>query len=177
MLQRVLIAMALACEPDVLIADEPSSSLDVTVQAQILDLLRQVQARAGSAMVLISHDLGVVADVADRVLVMYGGRAVECGAVDKVFEEPLHPYTRALIGCQPEGVPQEGGGCRPIAGQPPSLSDMPAGCAFHPRCDEVRDVCGHLVPRLAEHSGGHFAACHRLPACGEEPAWLGVDSQ
>lgn len=178
MLQRVLIAMALACEPDVLIADEPSSSLDVTVQAQILELLREVQACTQSAMILISHDLGVVAEVADRVLVMYGGRAAEYGEVDQVFEKPLHPYTKALISCLPECAAEGGGRLQPIKGQPPSLVDMPAGCAFNPRCDDVEDVCERLAPSLAEFSRGHFAACHTLQAGinVDEPLAPAVDS-
>src|SRR5204863_3093935 len=132
--QRVVIAVAIANDPDLLIADEPTTALDVTTQAQVLEVLARVRQRTGSAMVLITHDLGVVAGVADRVLVMYAGRVVEAGTVRQVFHRPEHPYTLGLLGSRPRL--DRGGGRRleRIPGQPPSPIDVPPGCAFHPRC-------------------------------------------
>ncbi|MEO0999981.1 MAG: ABC transporter ATP-binding protein, partial [Pseudomonadota bacterium] len=144
--QRVMIAMALAGEPDLLIADEPTTALDATIQAQILDLLRSIKAETGMALVLISHDLGVIADMADRVAVMYSGRVIEEGAADALFEAPAHPYTRGLLAALPE---IEGPKRRPTAipGSVPAPHALPSGCAFAPRCPEARELCGPLMPR------------------------------
>ena len=150
MRQRAMIAMALACDPDILIADEPTTALDVTIQAQILELMQEVQQRTGTAIIMITHDLGVVADMADRVLVMYAGKPVEYGTLDEVFCEPLHPYTWGLMDSIPRAGMSEKSELCPIKGQPPSLINVPSGCPFHPRCPYVKDVCrseGAAVPR------------------------------
>ena len=162
MRQRVMIAMAIANEPDVLIADEPTTALDVTTQAQILDVLQAVRRRTHSALVLITHDFGVVAGVADRVLVMYAGKIVESGTVDQVLLHPAHPYTRGLLASMPRTA-QTGRRLMRIAGQPPSLIDVPGGCAFHPRCPfaGLPEPCASAVPLLRPTTAaGHDAACH-----------------
>jgi oligopeptide/dipeptide ABC transporter ATP-binding protein len=149
--QRVMIAMALSCEPDLLIADEPTTALDVTIQAQILELLAELRARLGMAMILITHDLGVVAEVCDRVVVMYAGQVVEHGTVDRLFREPRHPYTEGLLRAVPRlGVRHEQ--LAVIPGTVPSASDWPAGCRFHTRCPYGWDRCAeHTPPLLAAH--------------------------
>jgi peptide/nickel transport system ATP-binding protein len=155
MRQRVVIAMALACDPDLLIADEPTTALDVTTQAQIVELVASLQERLGTAVVWITHDLGVVAGIADRVAVMYGGRIVEQARVDDLFAHPSHPYTEALLAARPD--PAHAGGELPaISGSPPSPLDLPPGCAFWPRCPVRGDVrCEHELPPLREVGGGH----------------------
>jgi len=160
MRQRVMIAMALACDPDVLIADEPTTALDVTIQAQILELMEELQQRTGSAIVLITHDLGVVADMANDVLVMYAGRPVEYGTVEDVFYGPLHPYTWGLMDSLPEYAVDEKSTLCPIKGQPPSLIDVPSGCSFHPRCPFAQPMCTTKVPEYRLLEGSHGAACH-----------------
>jgi oligopeptide/dipeptide ABC transporter ATP-binding protein len=162
MRQRVVIAMAIANDPDVLIADEPTTALDVTTQAQVLELLQRARQRTNSAMVLITHDLGVVAGVADRVLVMYAGRVAESGTAEQVLRRPQHPYTLGLLASRPR-LEQVGGRLSRIVGQPPSLVDVPTGCAFHPRCPFVQlpEPCAVTRPSLALATGsGHLAACH-----------------
>jgi peptide/nickel transport system ATP-binding protein len=161
MRQRVMIAMALACRPRLLLADEPTTALDVTIQAQILDLIRELQAETGTAVVLITHDLGVVAEMADRVVVMYAGRKVEEARVDALFDAPAHPYTRGLMASMPHlgGV---GAGRRRLAEIPgivPALTAMPPGCAFAPRCPIAVERCRGAVPPLAEVAPGHGATC------------------
>jgi peptide/nickel transport system ATP-binding protein len=164
MRQRAMIAMALALEPKVIIADEPTTALDATVQAQILDLLLRLQQDSGTALLMITHDLGVVADIADDVMVMYAGRAAEKAPKRDVFYEPHHPYTKGLL----ESIPSSkasGDRLKPIPGQPPSLINLPSGCKFHPRCGYVFDKCLTDEPVLhpvAEH-GAHTSACW-LPA-------------
>ncbi len=155
MRQRVVIAMALSCEPDLLIADEPTTALDVTTQAQIVELVADLQQRLGTAVVWITHDLGVVAGIADRVAVMYGGRIVESAEVDALFDRPSHPYTRALLDARPD--PSRTGADLPaIPGAPPSPLDLPAGCAFWPRCPVRGDArCEHELPALVEVGTGH----------------------
>lgn len=154
--QRVMIAMALLCEPDLLIADEPTTALDVTVQAQVLELMRDLQKRHGMAILLITHDMGVVAEMADRVVVMYATRAVEQGDVSDIFERPAHPYTRGLFASLPQRV-GPGERLETIEGQVPPVSDLPAGCAFHPRCPHAMEQCRQGdVPFFGE---GHRAAC------------------
>ena len=160
MRQRVMIAMALANDPDILIADEPTTALDVTIQAQILELMEELQKRIGSAIILITHDLGVVADMADNIMVMYAGRPVEYGNVDELFYEPLHPYTWGLIDSLPEYAVDEKGTLCPIKGQPPSLINVPSGCAFHPRCPFAQPICHDEVPPFVNIKGAHGAACH-----------------
>ncbi|MGC0417032.1 ABC transporter ATP-binding protein [Embleya sp. AB8] len=166
MRQRAMIAMALVCEPDLLIADEPTTALDVTVQAQILELLAELQAQLGTAIILVTHDLGVVADVTDDVLVMYAGRAVERGSADEVLGAPRHPYTRGLLASVPRLSDDVDVPLQPVPGSPPSLLAPPPGCAFHPRCAQViegsESPCRTLLPVLtpATTAQGHAAACH-----------------
>lgn len=160
MRQRVMIAMALACDPDILIADEPTTALDVTIQAQILELMQELQDRTGSAIIMITHDLGVVADMADRILVMYAGRPVEYGTADEVFYRPLHPYTWGLMDSIPRHDIEEKSELCPIKGQPPSLIDVPAGCAFSPRCPYAKEVCFTTEPQFRIIEGQHGSACH-----------------
>lgn len=160
MRQRAMIAMAIALSPKVLIADEPTTALDVTVQAQIMDLLAGLQKEYGMAMVLITHDLGVVAEVADRVNVMYAGRIVEHGSTIDVFGQPAHPYTVGLM----ESIPRadmKGMQLTPIVGSPPDLARIPSGCAFHPRCRFRRENCFDVEPRVVDVPGDNrYAACH-----------------
>ncbi|MDR1775579.1 MAG: ABC transporter ATP-binding protein [Actinomycetes bacterium] len=162
MRQRVMIAMALACDPAILIADEPTTALDVTIQAQILELMQSVQARTNSAIIMITHDLGVIADMADDVLVMYAGRPVEYGSVAALFARPLHPYTWGLMDSLPHTTVDTDTKTplTPIEGTPPSLIDLPAGCPFHPRCRYARELCRREVPALTALEAGHSAACH-----------------
>ncbi len=164
MRQRVMIAMALACNPKLLIADEPTTALDVTIQAQILDLMRDLKARLGSAIMLITHDLGVVAEMAERVVVMYAGRKVEEAPVGAIFARPLHPYTRGLLGAVPRlGSSLDAsapGRLTEITGQVPSLRKPIVGCAFVARCPIATDVCHRVAPACVEKRAGHLAACH-----------------
>ncbi len=166
MRQRVMIALAMANEPDVLIADEPTTALDVTIQAQILDVLSTIQRERSLGIVLITHDLGVVAGMADRVAVMYGGRVVERGEVDQVFADSRHPYTRGLISCLPR-LDRRDLAIAPIAGAPPSASAIPSGCSFHPRCSVAIDICSSADPAL-ERSGLVLSACHRRDELGDQ---------
>jgi oligopeptide transport system ATP-binding protein len=179
MRQRVMIAMALSCDPEILIADEPTTALDVTIQAQILELMQEIQERTCSAIIMITHDLGVVADMADRILVMYAGRPVEFGTADEVFYQPLHPYTWGLMDSIPaHGVAEKAELC-PIKGSPPSLIDVPSGCAFHPRCPYAKDVCHTDVPESRVIEGSHSAACHFAGESGftrTEAACAGVSA-
>ncbi len=164
MRQRVMIAMALLCRPDLLICDEPTTALDVTVQAQILELLADIRRDLGTAIVLISHDFGVIARVADRVMVMYGGRAVETAGAEQMFDTPRHPYTRALLASLPRTDGSTGGELAAIPGQPPNLQRLPAGCAFAPRCPLVEARCREAVPPLVRVAPGSAAACIRCEA-------------
>jgi peptide/nickel transport system ATP-binding protein len=163
MRQRAMIAMALINNPDLLIADEPTTALDVTVQAQILDLLEDLQKEFNSAIILITHDLGVVSQVADEVLVMYGGRVVEHGGVEEVLRRPRHPYTCGLLASVPSLHGEAGADLVPIRGNPPSLINLPTGCAFHPRCPRAADDCRTDVPELRSLDG-HLVACHHPEA-------------
>ncbi|MFR0357074.1 ABC transporter ATP-binding protein [Streptomyces sediminimaris] len=164
MRQRAMIAMALVNNPELLIADEPTTALDVTVQAQILDLIRDLQKEFGSAVIMITHDLGVVAEMADDLLVMYAGRPVERGLAESVFSEPRHPYTWGLLGSMPRLDREQTDRLVPIKGAPPSLINVPSGCPFHPRCpyaDIPKDNVTRTVrPELTEVGGQHWAACH-----------------
>jgi oligopeptide/dipeptide ABC transporter ATP-binding protein len=159
MCQRVMIAMAIACNPSVLIADEPTTALDVTVQAQVLALLKKLQAESGMAMVFITHDLGVVAETADRVVVMYAGRKVEEAVVDDLFDRPLHPYTLGLIGATPTPGAERAARLADIPGMVPPLNALPQGCAFAPRCPRVMERCRAERPALAELLPGRRVAC------------------
>jgi peptide/nickel transport system ATP-binding protein len=164
MRQRVMIAMALACNPKLLIADEPTTALDVTIQAQILDLMRDLKRRTGSAIMLITHDLGVVAEMAERVVVMYAGRKVEEAPVREIFSRPLHPYTQGLLGAVPKLGTSGGVGGRgrltEIAGLVPSLRRRIEGCAFAGRCPVAREQCRRVTPALEVKELGHQVACH-----------------
>jgi peptide/nickel transport system ATP-binding protein len=159
MRQRIMIAMALAQRPKVLIADEPTTALDVTVQAQIMDLLATLRRDLGMAMILITHDLGVVADVADRTVVMYAGRIVEQADVYQLYRAPGHPYTKGLLGSVPR-LRAKGAPLTTISGLPPSLTRIPTGCPFHPRCPYAREVCRAAVPPAVSLGIGRYSACH-----------------
>jgi oligopeptide/dipeptide ABC transporter ATP-binding protein len=160
MRQRAMIAMALSLSPELIICDEPTTALDATVQAQILDLLLRLQQESGTALIMITHDLGVVADIADDVMVMYAGKAAEKASKNDIFYRPHHPYTKGLL----ESIPNSsaaGDRLKPITGQPPSLIRLPSGCAFHPRCAYVMDRCLTEQPPLAPvgDDGLHVSAC------------------
>jgi peptide/nickel transport system ATP-binding protein len=159
----VMIAMALACNPKLLIADEPTTALDVTIQAQILDLMRDLKRRVGAAIILITHDLGVVAEVAERVMVMYAGRKVEEAPVGKLFRNPRHPYTQGLLGAVPKlgsSVTGEQTRLAEIPGLVPSLKNRIEGCVFASRCAMATDVCRKIAPPLELKAPRHIAACH-----------------
>jgi len=160
MRQRVMIAMALSCNPRLLIADEPTTALDVTIQAQILELLQRLQEEFGMAIIMITHDLGVVAGMVDRVIVMYAGKVVEEAPVRELFRNPLHPYTIGLLGSIPK-LHQAQERLQTIEGVVPSPFNMPRGCRFHPRCPYARPACEEAQPPLMELAPGHFAACIR----------------
>jgi peptide/nickel transport system ATP-binding protein len=173
MRQRAMIAMALSCDPELLIADEPTTALDVTVQAQILDLIRDLQQEFNSAVIIITHDLGVVAELADDILVMYAGRCIEYGTADDIFQEPQHPYTWGLLGSMPRLDRERSERLLPIKGSPPSLINVPPGCPFHPRCAFAGyngDRSATEVPEFREVSPGHHIACH-LSADQRQHLW------
>ena len=177
MRQRAMIAMALACEPKVLIADEPTTALDVTIQAQILDLLRELVAERGAALILITHDLGVVAGMCERVHVMYAGTLVETGTADQLFSHPRHPYTLGLL----QSVPRLDAGrrqpLRPIEGAPPNMLDAPASCPYAPRCPYRLERCDRELPALEELGDGQRAACFNpVPADAWKRARLGGEA-
>lgn len=160
MRQRIMIAMSIALDPEILIADEPTTALDVTVQAQIMELLKELQEENGTGLILITHDLGVVADVADRINVMYAGRIVEQASVLDLYAAPAHPYSEGLLGSIPR-LDQSTGELLAIGGLPPNLTKIPAGCAFNPRCRYAQDICRTgEVPPLVDLGGGRSSACH-----------------
>ncbi|RMF11385.1 MAG: ABC transporter ATP-binding protein [Alphaproteobacteria bacterium] len=161
MRQRVMIAMALLCEPELLIADEPTTALDVTVQAQVLSLMRDLKDRLNTALVLITHDLGVVAGLADRVMVMYAGLVVEEGPVETIFTDPRHPYTQGLLNSMPRIDRAGEERLTAIPGQPPNLQRLPSGCAFRPRCAYAFERCEQERPELEDIAPGRRKACHR----------------
>ncbi|TPI61538.1 ABC transporter ATP-binding protein [Mesorhizobium sp. B3-1-3] len=174
MRQRVMIAMAVANGPDLLIADEPTTALDVTVQSQIMGMLRQLQAKLGLGLVLITHDLGVLAGHANRVAVIYAGQVVEQADVFELFQNPRHPYTRGLISSIPK-LTQSGGRLFSIAGSPPPLGQFPAGCAFHPRCDHAGEICRQVPPpTVVVGRPDHSSACHFANVLAE---WGGVGAR
>jgi oligopeptide/dipeptide ABC transporter ATP-binding protein len=172
MRQRVMIAMALACGPDLLIADEPTTALDVTIQAQILELLNELQEGLGMSILLITHDLGVVAETCDSVVVMYAGKVVEYTDVHRLFERPAHPYTIALFRSLPDIGPRKGR-LPTIAGMVPSAIDFPEGCRFRARCGFATDICA-TEPPISEIEPGHLAACHHLDRVAASQAALGA---
>jgi oligopeptide/dipeptide ABC transporter ATP-binding protein len=159
MRQRAMIAMAIANDPDLIIADEPTTALDVTIQAQVLDLIKKARQETGAATILITHDLGVVAELADRIVVMYAGRVVESAGVEELFAEPRHPYTMGLLASLPR-MDADADQLTPIPGNPPNMADPPAGCAFHPRCPLARQRCQDERPDLLDIGGGRRSACH-----------------
>ncbi|MEU3191642.1 ABC transporter ATP-binding protein [Streptomyces sp. NPDC006992] len=159
MRQRIMIAMALALEPDLIIADEPTTALDVTVQAQVMALLADLQREYNMGLILITHDLGVVADVADKIAVMYAGRIVETAPVKELYRAPAHPYTKGLLESIPR-LDRKGQELYAIQGLPPNMAKVPEGCAFHPRCPAARDICRTELPPLAEVDDARGSACH-----------------
>jgi len=161
MRQRAMIALALACNPQILLADEPTTALDATVQIQILLLLRDLQRQLGLSVILVTHDIGVAVEVADRVAVMYAGRIVETGPVRELIRNPQHPYTRGLLASRAHGA-MDGGRLNAIPGAPPDLAALPPGCAFAPRCSRVADICTGAQPDLVDIGTGHQARCLRL---------------
>jgi len=162
MRQRAMIALALACDPTLLIADEPTTALDVTIQAQILDLIRELKASTGAAIILISHDLGVVAELCDKVAVMYAGEIVECAPAATLFVAPQHPYTVGLLGAVPR-LDDNGGDLTEIDGLVPNLATLPPGCRFAPRCPFAREFCTHDLPKMSPVGIEHTSRCMRAP--------------
>jgi len=158
MRQRVMIAMAMSCSPELLIADEPTTALDVTIQAQILALMKQMKEDTGAAIIFITHDLGVISETADRVLVMYAGKVCESADTREILKNPLHPYTKGLISCRPSGETTHNR-LKVIPGNVPSLLDKPPGCPFHPRCDHATCDCENIFPPAVEPIPGHTVAC------------------
>ena len=158
MRQRVMIAMSLACEPDILIADEPTTALDVTIQAQILELMQSLQKKLGMAIIMVTHDLGVIADMCDEIIVMYGGRVCERGTAEDIFYRPAHEYTKGLLKSIPS-VDRMGEKLIPIPGTPINLLNMPKGCAFCPRCENAMKICIEEIPPEIQMPDGHFASC------------------
>ncbi|MDD3221222.1 MAG: ABC transporter ATP-binding protein [Clostridia bacterium] len=160
MRQRVMIAMALSCNPELLICDEPTTALDVTIQAQILDLINELKEKLGTSIMMITHDLGVIAEVADDVMVMYAGKIVEYGSADDIFESPKHPYTSGLMACIPKLTDDSEARLSVIKGMVPSFDQMPKGCAFCPRCTEAKKICEEQMPELVE-VGGQKVRCFK----------------
>lgn len=160
MRQRVMIASALACQPELLIADEPTTALDVTIQAQILDLIRQMKERSGTTVLLITHDMGVVAGLAQRIVILYAGCVMEAGTTDEIFYQPAHPYTRGLQKASPRLDEMGGGRLYTIEGTPPELIAPGPGCPFAPRCPHATEQCRREIPALRDLGGGHLVACH-----------------
>lgn len=176
MRQRAMIAIALACEPTLLIADEPTTALDVTIQAQIIDLMKELQAKVDTSIILITHDLGVVADIADRVAVMYAGKVIETGTLDEIFYNPRHPYTWGLLASMPRLNQSEDQDLTPIPGAPPNLLDPPKGCPFAARCPHAMKVCVDNMPDTTSVSGTHQVACwldHPMAPKVQPPAIVG----
>ena len=170
MRQRVMIAMALVCNPELVIADEPTTALDVTIQAQILDLLQQMQRESGTSIILITHDLGVIAETCDDVVVMYAGRVAETGSVEQIFRQPRHPYTRGLLASIPRLSTPRKSHLATIEGMVPALTDMPRGCRFNNRCPHSDARCRDLYPQLDDDGSGHLVACHHWRSCGHSRA-------
>ena len=167
MRQRVMIAMALSCNPKLLICDEPTTALDVTIQAQILDLINELKEKLGTSVMMITHDLGVIAEVADDVMVMYAGKVVEYGSADDIFESPKHPYTSGLMNCIPKLTDEDHTRLDVIKGMVPSFDQMPKGCAFCPRCSEAKDSCRERMPELMDVNG-HKVRCFKYSKEWEE---------
>lgn len=171
MCQRAMIALALSCRPTLLLADEPTTALDATVQIQILVLLREIQKRTGMAMILVTHDIGVAAELADRIAVMYAGRIVETGAAREILHSPRHPYTQGLLASTAGGLVR-GQRLPAIQGSPPDLSIRLPGCSFAPRCPHAMPICRETMPPAVRLDGGHQARCHLLAETGAETSNL-----
>lgn len=159
MRQRVMIAMALACKPQLLIADEPTTALDVTIQAQILELIRTLKNETGTSVILITHDLGVIAGMTDQVIVMYAGKVFEQASTAELFSRPGNPYTRGLLRSVPDPTSEQGT-LYQIPGQPPDLANLPAGCPFAPRCERAEEICAREYPPFVQLTGDHYSLCH-----------------
>ncbi len=159
MRQRVMIAMALSCRPELLIADEPTTALDVTIQAQILELIKRLKSETGASVILITHDLGVVAGMTDHVIVMYAGKVFEQASTSELFERPGNPYTRGLLRSVPDPTSEQAT-LYQIPGQPPDLARLPAGCPFAPRCERAEEICTHEFPPFVQLTADHFSLCH-----------------
>lgn len=171
MKQRVVIAIALACNPELLIADEPTTALDVTIQAQVLDLIKKLKETQGTSLILITHDLGVVADTCDQVAVVYGGELVERGSLEEIYDRPLHPYTNGLFGAIPD-LSKDVDRLSPVEGLPPDPTDLPVGCYFAPRCPHAGDQCSKAHPELKHISGSHYVRCTKCEQEGQAwPYW------
>ena len=167
MKQRVVIAMALACAPDLLLADEPTTALDVTIQAQVLDMINELKERLNTSMIMITHDLGVVAQVCDSVAVVYAGEIMEYGTKEQIFDHPLYPYTKGLFGSLPN-MNDDAERLSPIEGLPPNPADLPKGCAFHPRCPYATEACEQAHIPLTDMGGGHLCRCCRVNELAKE---------
>ncbi len=165
MKQRVVIAIALACTPQLLLADEPTTALDVTIQAQVLEMMSQLREKSNTAMLLITHDLGVVADICDRVAIMYAGEIVESGTLLQIYQQTKHPYTKGLFGSLPS-LDKKVHRLKPITGLMPDPTDLPSGCKFHPRCPEATEECARICPPAVDTGEGHMVRC--LKHCGKE---------
>ncbi len=169
--QRVMIAMAVSCAPKLLIADEPTTALDVTIQADIIDLLKDIRKEFGMAVIMITHDLGIVANIAKKIIVMYAGKVVETGSSQDIFYRPRHPYTKALLRAVPRLDTEEEQSLESIEGTPPNMIDPPAGCAFSTRCSQCMRICQKSEPPMFEFEDGHTAQCwlyHPMAAQGNE---------
>jgi peptide/nickel transport system ATP-binding protein len=158
MKQRVVIAIALACNPKLLIADEPTTALDVTIQAQVLELMKELKSKLNTAIIMITHDLGIVSEICDRVAIMYAGEIVESGSLEQIYDNPVHPYTNGLFGSLPD-IEKDVEFLSPIEGMMPDPADLPSGCKFHPRCKYAKPVCSGQSPGNSEIEPGHFARC------------------
>ncbi len=169
MRQRAMIAMALACRPELVIADEPTTALDVTIQAQILELLRELQESLGMSLIMITHDISAIAEVCDRTLIMYAGKAAELGSVKDIFLDPLHPYTVGLINAIPSIERAKQHKLMSIPGSPPDLVDPPPGCRFHPRCPYAQEICQEKMPEWKQVSETRWVACHFVDENGFNP--------
>jgi len=168
MRQRVMIAMALSCDPELLIADEPTTALDVTIQAQILELIKDLKARLGTSVILITHDLGVVAGMTDKIIVMYAGKVFEQAPTRELFATPANPYTKGLLRSVPDPAHEEGAALYQIPGLPPDVAHLPAGCPFAERCERAADICRSEFPPFVEVSKDHHSLCHFAKEVFEE---------
>jgi len=165
MKQRVVIALAIACNPEILIADEPTTALDVTIQAQVLELIAKIRRELNTSLILITHDLGVVAEICDTVAVVYAGKIVESGSKEDIFDHPTHPYTRGLFSALPD-MSKDVERLSPIDGMPPDPTDIPSGCSFHPRCEHATEECKEEDIQMMQIGAGHFCRCCKADRLG-----------